>query len=188
MRPRLLALFALLVPLACATTEDFELKNDPAYREIMGSKPPTLPLRVAVLPIMTKWEGDWVTHNATIKNKFTWAWPIDLNQYLLELIEPLSQASGANSFTRLEPFGEPVIYNKKKEIDPTTRGQLLDQSWLQKFDVMMEVHLLRYYVAWDDTVDTIYPLNVANWVMFWAPSWWVTDERYRAEIEVEVVL
>lgn len=162
---------AWLLAAGCASNQIGSFQEEAVVREIQERGPSPMEVRVALAPLKLAYEPS--PEDGAAGGAFS----VELDRRGIAAIqEELEGALGQEGL-----FEEILIL-------PDVPGQdCFQAAWDRRVDLLMEVKITGYRTSYCETTGWYIP-NVIVWGYLWLPSWWVADERYRAEVEATVTL
>ena len=161
--------FLLFTALGCASAPAIvELREDPRVVKLLENKPAQVPYRLCV---------------GLVKPSFD---PTEMNKDQEErhFFAPEAQEMRKRFLSALETSG---IFMEVREL-PLRPGaeysEMLQTAYDKDFDLLVDFEIKRCCVSFEGNTGWYIP-NLGLWFYLMVPSWWVRDETYKLEMEVE---
>lgn len=163
---------SLLVSLAlaagCASNELRPFESIKEVQDIATSTEPPMRLSLAVAPIRVSFDDEDINREGTNR----WAVRFDPRDLRTEFVQVLQQYE---------------IFEKVEPVEGATIGDCIDNAFKDELDVVMELDLKEFDVSYEG-VNGWYAPNLINFALFVWTAWWVADEVYAANVEMEMSL
>ena len=164
----LVALLGLFLASGCASNDVPDFDSIKEVQDISASGASRLPLRLAVAPITQSFDRKEINVEGTNR----WVVPYDPRELRLEFMEVLRQ------------YG---IFEDVLAVDGDDIYACIDTAFEDEFDLVMEIDLKQFDVSYEGT-NGWYAPNLINFALFVWTAWWVADEKYGANLEMDMTL
>lgn len=166
----MVTLAALALATGCASNRLGPFGEEETVREIQARPAAPMELKIALAPVVIDYTP---TPLGTAPDAQEWS------------AEMGPSAVAAVQEEIREALGQKGLFRDLLVLPDDPGQDRFQAAWDDRADLLLEVRVTRRSVSWAGTTGWYIP-NIALWGYFWAPSWWVADERYRSVVGATV--
>ena len=163
-------LLAAAAAAGCMNNSIVPVEQDAELRRVKAEAPQPLPLKLAVAPV--RWDFDRDEINKRADQDYRYAVPSDAGALRAEFVKVIQEYGAFSEVTT---------------VDGANLDECIDKAFADGKDLVLDLDFRRFDVNWEEA-NGWYALNLINFALFVWTAWWVTDEIYAGNIDLDWAL